>query len=89
MSDLPDFTNYSQVDLVQQTIAFLTNRPMYGEATNAMLVASIEGSGDYHVINVYGKGMIYTGNIYLVTDHSIGYDEIIFKIDGNSIEHKK
>jgi len=81
MSDLPDFTNYSQVDLVQQTIAFLTNRPMYGEAKKIETQVTVKPNDYKTLLELTGKGMIYSGIVYTQTDHSIYSDFVILEID--------
>lgn len=85
MSDLPDFTNYSQVDLVQQTIAFLTNRPMYGEARNASGSNTITPNTGQTLVTILGKGKIYTGFVYVDTDHIASDDIIYMYVDNQPI----
>ena len=81
MSDLPDFTNYSQVDLVQQTIAFLTNRPMYGEAKRVYGSKLIDPQSRVTLVKIAGKGKIYGGCIFADTDHKVENDMIYICID--------
>lgn len=85
MSDLPDFTNYSQVDLIQQTIAFLTNRPMYGEAKIVDGFKIITAKSEETLFSISGKGKIYTGIIFIFTDHSVKSDIIELYIDDDRI----
>jgi len=85
VSDLPDFTNYSQVDLVQQTIAFLTNRPMYGEAQDAHTSVNVSANSTVTLLSVSGKGMIYSGLVDIPTDHNIDTDWVSIEIDDNEI----
>ena len=85
MSDLPDFTNYSQVDLVQQTIAFLTNRPMYGEAKLVFGDKTYDPHTGAAMVKITGKGKLYAGIIYLDTDHSAKTDTVNMYIDSGQI----
>jgi len=81
MSDLPDFTNYSQVDLVQQTIAFLTNRPMYGAAQHVAGEKIINANSEPILFSINGKGVIYGGILYAVSQPKVNDDAIWLYID--------
>jgi len=81
VSDLPDFTNYSQVDLVQQTIAFLTNRPMYGAAQHVEGDVLIGINTIKTLFTVTGKGIIYGGIIYAENVAKIENDAIGIYVD--------
>jgi len=81
MSDLPDFTNYSQVDLVQQTIAFLTNRPMYGAAQRVAGDTLIGPDTIKTLFSISGKGIIYGGIIYAEDVAKIENDAVGLYVD--------
>ena len=83
MSDLPDFTNYSQVDLVQQTIAFLTNRPMYGAAHNIYGEKTIGANSQTTLCLINGKGVIYGGILYAENQPRVNNDGILIYVDDN------
>jgi len=87
MSDLPDFTNYSQVDLIQQTIAFLTNRPMYGEAQQISDRQAVYKNEVTTLFTIYGKGKIYGGVIFFVNEYPVNSDMLQFYVDDKLVMH--
>jgi len=86
MSDLPDFTNYSQVDLIQQTIAYLTSRPIYGSAQRSLYHDNINADTTTILTSITGKGMIYGGRIRVDGNASQRLDEITLKVDDEILE---
>jgi len=61
MADLPDFTNYSYVDLFAQTLKPLINRFMYGAPDYGYSQVDIEETQTETLITILGKGQIYAG----------------------------
>lgn len=54
---------FNIVDIGNQTVSELVNRPKYGEAATASAVVTVTASGTTTLLTVTGKGMIYGGTI--------------------------
>ena len=81
----PDWWSRAHIDIIAQALAYLEQRPMYGEAKNAFSFTQVSANNDTTLINVLGKGMVYGGIIFIATNHSISDDEIHIYVDGDII----
>jgi len=63
MADRPDFTMYSYVEILVQTLERIINRPSYGGAEVSTVEQDVAANADTTLITITGQGMIYGGRI--------------------------
>jgi len=81
----PDWWSRAHIDIIAQALAYLEQRPMYGEAKMVEGDVLISANSSGTLVQITGKGKLYSGYIRIVTDHSVKKDAIRWYIDGNLI----
>ena len=84
MADLPDFTNYSYVDLFAQTLSRILNRPTYGGAQVSTVVKAAVANDDTLYMAIDGPGMIYGGCVAVWAGMTQEHSMWLATIDGNA-----
>jgi len=81
----PDWWSRAHIDIIAQALAYLEQRPIYGEAKNAEDTVLIPANEGGSLVKIIGKGKLYSGIIHIATNHSVKEDHIRLYVDGNSI----
>ena len=85
MADLPDFTNYSYVDLFAQTLKPLINRFMYGAPDYGYSQVDIAENATETLITILGKGQIYAGLVATGGANLGALDTLTVEMDGEVV----
>lgn len=77
---LPDF--YRSVDVAQQSLEVVTNRPKYGGGVLSAGQLTTTGSSLNSLVAIEGRGMVYGGSIWLDHTSTQANSEVWLSIDG-------
>lgn len=80
---LPDF--YRSIDVAFQSLGEIINRPKYGGADIALAAVVVAATAETELLAVAGKGMIYGGDLSIITTASQVLGVPVLEVDGVAI----